>query len=98
MRSIYLVAYDVSDTKRRTKIFNRLKGYGEAVQYSLFRCALSPSEKIRMRSALWDLLNHATDRILLVDLGPDTGRGKESLEAWGKSLDDPASHDGILIV
>ena len=98
MRSVYLVAYDVCDDKRRTKIFKQLKGYGESLQYSLFRCTLTPMERLRMRADLWHLLDHSTDRILLVDLGPDEGRGKAALEAWGKPLADPASHDGTLII
>src|SRR5262245_19316470 len=98
MRSVYLVAYDVSDDKRRNKIFKKLKGYGEALQYSLFRCALTPGERLRLRSEMWELINHATDRILLVDLGPDEGRGGLVLESWGMPLDDPAAHDGILVI
>jgi CRISPR-associated protein Cas2 len=98
MRNIFLVAYDMTDDAKRTKVFTKLKGYGEALQYSLFRCALTPSERLRMRSELWELIDHATDRILLIDLGPDDGRGRSSVEAWGKPLDDPASHDGILVI
>lgn len=98
MRSIFLIAYDVSDDKRRTKIFKKLKGYGESLQYSLFRCALTPGERLRLRSEIWDLIDHATDRMLLIDLGPDEGRGRSALESWGKPLEDPANHNGILIV
>lgn len=98
MRSIYLVAYDVSDDKRRTKIHSKLKGYGEALQYSLFRCGLTPGERARLRNELWPLIEHATDRILLIDLGPDDGRAAHALESWGKQLDDPAAHEGILVV
>lgn len=98
MRSVYLVAYDVSNDKRRTKIFKKLKGYGEALQYSLFRCALTPNERLRLRAEMWELIDHATDRFLIVDLGPDDGRGHFALEAWGCALQDPAAHDGILIV
>ena len=98
MRSIYLVAYDVSDDKRRTKIFKKLKGYGESLQYSLFRCALTPGERARLRCEIWPLVDHSTDRILLIDLGPDDGRVATALESWGKPLDDPAAHDGILVI
>ena len=98
MRSVFLVAYDVADDKRRTKIFKKLKGYGEGIQYSLFRCALTPSERLRMRAEMWDLIDHTTDRVLLVDLGPDDGRGGSALESWGKPLEDPAGHDGMLII
>lgn len=98
MRAVFLIAYDVTDDKRRTKIFRKLKGYGEALQYSLFRCALTPSERLRLRAEMWELIDHSTDRVLLIDLGPDEGRGQSALESWGKPLDDPASHNGILIV
>ena len=98
MRSVFLVAYDVADDPRRTKVFKKLKGYGESLQYSLFRCALTPNERLRLRAELWDLIDHSTDRILLVDLGPDDGRGLTAVEAWGKSLEDPASHDGIIVI
>jgi hypothetical protein len=53
---------------------------------------------MRLRSEMWDLIDHTTDRVLLIDLGPDEGRGRLSLEAWGKSLDDPAAHNGILVI
>ena len=98
MRNVYLIAYDVTDDNRRTKLHSKLKGFGEALQYSLFRCTLTPSERVKLRSEVWDLIDHATDRILLVDLGPDDGRGRAALESWGKQLIDPAAHDGIMIV
>lgn len=98
MRTIFLVAYDVTEDRRRTKIFKKLKGYGQSVQYSLFRCILTPTERQRMKTELWDLINHATDRILLINLGPEDGRGLSACESWGKPLDDPASHDGILVI
>lgn len=98
MRSVYLVAYDIADDKRRTKLFNKLKGYGESLQYSLFRCTLTPSERLRLRTEAWELIHHAEDRVLLIDLGPDDGRGRSALEFWGKPLGDPAEHDGTLII
>lgn len=98
MRSVLLVAYDVTIDSRRTKVHAKLKGYGEALQYSLFRCSLTPTERLRMRGALWELIDHSTDRILLIDLGPDDGRGRTAMESWGKPLDDPAAHDGTLII
>ena len=98
MRNVFLVAYDVSDDKRRTKVFNKLKGFGMAVQYSVFTCVLTPTERLRLRADLWDLIDHGSDRILVIDLGPDEGRGRAALESWGKPLEDPASHAGVLVV
>jgi CRISPR-associated protein Cas2 len=98
MRNTYLIAYDVADDKRRTKIFKKLKGRGEAVQYSIFRCGLSPTEKLTLRTELWDLLNLEEDRLLLLDLGPEDGRGLEAWETWGKEVVDPANFSGPQIV
>lgn len=40
-----VVAYDISDDKRRTRLHKRLCDYGTPVQYSVFECLL-PREKI----------------------------------------------------
>ena len=98
MRQVFLVAYDVADDKRRTKVFNKLKGYGDALQFSLFRCVLTPSQRINLRSEMWQVINHQKFRILLVDLGPEDGRGQNVIEEWCRALDDPANHDGPLIL
>jgi len=98
MRSVLIVAYDIADDKRRTKVHTKLKGFGEALQYSLFRCMLTPVQRLHMRSALWEILNHAEDRVLLIDLGPDDGRGRTALESWGLPLEDPAPTGGPLII
>ena len=98
MRSIFLVAYDVADDKRRTRVHGKLKGFGESLQYSVFRCTLTPSQRLHLRSALWTLIDHSADRVLLIDLGPDDGRGRTAIESWGQPLEDPAGGDGPLIV
>ena len=48
MRNRYLVAYDVSDDKRRTGIFKTLMGNGDHVQFSVFLCDLSDLELARL--------------------------------------------------
>jgi CRISPR-associated protein Cas2 len=98
MRNIYLVAYDVSDDRRRSKVHDRLKGAGDSLQYSVFRCALSPVERLELRSDLWPLLDFSTDRVLLVDLGPENGRGSAALEMWGEPPQPAALGQGPLIV
>ncbi len=98
MRTVYLVAYDISDDKRRTKLFNKLKGYGESLQFSLFRCILTMNQRLKMRAEVWNIINQGEDRVLLVDLGPEEGRGQTVVEEWGKALVDPAKSDGPLIL
>ena len=40
----FVVSYDISDDKRRTKIHNTLKSYGQRVQYSVFECDLTDTQ------------------------------------------------------
>jgi CRISPR-associated protein Cas2 len=37
---LYVVSYDIPDTRRRTKLAKILKDYGDRVQYSVFECIL----------------------------------------------------------
>jgi CRISPR-associated protein Cas2 len=46
---LILVAYDVSDDKRRVRLAKALARYGDRVQYSVFACRLAPAQVDRMR-------------------------------------------------
>lgn len=85
-----LVAYDVSDDRRRTRIFKTLHGFGDWIQYSIFVCELNDRERVRLVAALAPDVNRREDQVLLVDLGPadrDSGRVVESV---GRPYDAPA--------
>jgi CRISPR-associated protein Cas2 len=69
MRRDYLVTYDVCDDKRLRKVFKAMKGFGEHIQYSVFRCALNDTELIQLRERLSGLINQLQDQVLVVDLG-----------------------------
>ena len=43
----WLVCYDVRDAKRLRKTAKHMEGYGERMQYSVFRCWLTPREMER---------------------------------------------------
>lgn len=66
-RSWYLVCYDIRDDARLRRVARLMKGYGERIQYSVFRCRLTPREEERLR---WELTRLATtdDSWLLVPL------------------------------
>lgn len=98
VRNVYLISYDVADDKRRAKVFKKLKGRGEAVQFSVFRCHLSVTEKLTLRGELWDVLNPNEDRLLLIDLGPVGASGTDCWETWGCPLADPAHFDGPQVI
>ncbi len=58
-----VISYDISEDKRRTKIHNILKSYGQWVQYSIFECDLTESQYAKLRSRLNKLIKSETDSI-----------------------------------
>lgn len=83
MRTTYLVCYDIADDKRLRKVFNTCSNFGEHLQFSVFECDLSPSEKIELETILIGLINHDEDQVLFVGLGPAEGRGDRTITALG---------------
>jgi len=59
----YVVAYDISSDKRRTKVHDTLLAYGEWTQYSLFECFLTRKQLIILRSKLAPYLDAAEDSV-----------------------------------
>ena len=68
-RRNYLIAYDISDDKRRTRVFDTLKDYGDHVQFSVFLCALSPIEIVTLRGLLSGLIDARADQVIILNLG-----------------------------
>ena len=58
-----IVAYDISDDKRRNSIFKILKDYGQWMQYSLFECDLTQDKYSELCSKLKNKINRSEDSI-----------------------------------
>lgn len=41
---MYLISYDITNTRIRTRIAKALEGYGRRVQYSVFECDISQKQ------------------------------------------------------
>jgi CRISPR-associated protein Cas2 len=83
-RRVYLCTYDVSDDKRRTKLFELLKDHGEHVQYSVFLCSLTSMELIRLEADASDIIHQQEDQLLVIDIGPDEVDWSSNLSCHGK--------------
>ncbi len=59
----YVIAYDIPDDKRRTKIHKLLLGFGKWTQFSLFECFLSRKELILLHSKLAEHLVPKEDSV-----------------------------------
>lgn len=89
MRQAYIVTYDVCDPKRLRKVFIIMKGYGDHLQLSVFRCELNPTELVTVRDKLARAINHHEDQVLFIDMGPVEGRGKSAIQHVGKPYIPP---------
>lgn len=65
----YLVAYDISDDRRRARVATCLQAYGDRVQYSVFVVDIRPARLVRLRTKLEQLIDVKADSVLLCDLG-----------------------------
>jgi CRISPR-associated protein Cas2 len=85
MRTVYLVTYDICDDRRLRDVYKAMRGAGDHIQYSVFRCELSPKELVEMTARLEVLIDHREDQVLVVDLGPPDGRVATSIRAIGRA-------------
>lgn len=82
-----LVCYDVRDEKRYRKLFKIVKGAGEAVQYSIFRCRLDDLETERLRWRLSKVMA-PEDSLLIIDLCPSCAHrvvARNHVEGWSEA-------------
>jgi CRISPR-associated protein Cas2 len=83
MRRIYVVTYDISSPKRWRHVYKTMKGFGQHIQLSVFRCDLTASEVLEMKAALEAEIDRREDQVLIVDLGASAGRAHR-VEALGR--------------
>ena len=89
MRKRYIVSYDIRDDKRLRLVYKAMCGFGDHIQYSVFRCDLSARERVEMIAALNPLIDHEDDQVLVIDLGPVDGRAADCVEAVGRAYTNP---------
>jgi CRISPR-associated protein Cas2 len=96
MRNVYLVAYDICNDKRLRRVYKAMRGYGDHLQFSVFRCELADRERAEMIAELSQLIDHDEDQVLIIDIGPADGRAGLVFEAIGKPYIAPERHAIIV--
>ena len=66
---LYIVTYDIGDTRRWRAVFKLMNGYGEWLQLSVFQCRLSRKRHAELTATLDEIIHHEQDHILIMDLG-----------------------------
>jgi CRISPR-associated protein Cas2 len=85
MRNVYIVCYDVSNDGRLRRVYRTMRGFGDHIQLSVFRCELSARERVELIAAITPIINHDEDQVLLIDIGPADGRASLVFEALGRA-------------
>lgn len=65
---LYVIAYDIPNDKRRTKVHKILSGFGAWTQYSLFECFLNRRQMVGMRAQLDAIMNSDEDSVRIYPL------------------------------
>lgn len=64
----FVISYDIKDDKRRTKVCNVLKDFGNHVQYSVFECELKEKDYNKMLSKILPLIDKNSDSLRIYSL------------------------------
>jgi len=75
----YVIAYDIPDDKRRTKVHKLLLGYGKWTQYSLFECFLTRRELVLLQAKLEEHLTATEDSVRFYPLCANCVRKVETI-------------------
>ncbi|MCC5633229.1 CRISPR-associated endonuclease Cas2 [Nostoc sphaeroides CHAB 2801] len=67
IRNCYIICYDIRCPKRWRKAYKLLEGYGERIQYSIFRCVMNQRDREKLRWEL-EMILAKEDCILFVRL------------------------------
>jgi CRISPR-associated protein Cas2 len=83
MRHTYIVCYDIADPKRLRRVFKVCKDFGQHLQFSVFECDLTASEKLVFEEKLLAEINREEDQVLFICFGPAEQRSQREITALG---------------
>ena len=67
---IYIVTYDIADSRRWRRIFKAMNGFGDWLQLSVFQCRLSKRRRAELEAHLRNFIKVGQDHVLIIDIGP----------------------------
>lgn len=67
-KEYYIVAYDITDDRRRYRILKLMKDFGRRIQYSVYECELADEEFDRMLRRALSVIDKKEDSVVVVRL------------------------------
>src|SRR5262245_31991344 len=80
----YLIAYDIPNDQRRTKVAKTLEDFGDRVQYSVFEYGAGPARAARRDAGSSEERDRSSGR-QRSDLFPVPGLPDENLDSWARA-------------
>jgi len=75
----YVVAYDITDDRRRNRILKILKDFGVHIQYSVFECNTDRRAYLRLKERLSDAMHPEEDSMTFYHLCRSCKNGMERM-------------------
>lgn len=82
----FLVTYDICNASRLRKIHKIMLGHGEPIQYSVFRCFLTPMRKVKLMNRLLETINSTEDQVIIFELGSADTAMTRPIEVLGTAM------------
>lgn len=92
----YVIAYDITGDRRRTRVHNYLMSFGTRVQYSVFLVDLKAARLLRLKAKLATMIAADEDSVLVCRVGPSARLHPKAFEYLGQSGPEPPSTAVIL--
>ena len=70
-KKIVVIAYDISQAKRRRRVVNAVMKYGGRINLSVFECMLTEAQLVRLKTEIGNVLDAATDQVAYYTLCVD---------------------------
>lgn len=63
-KAFIVIAYDISETKRRNKVAKLLRQYGSPINLSVFECMVTEAQLINFRESIYKLIDSKQDKVV----------------------------------
>lgn len=70
-RILQVIAYDIEDDRKRSKVAKLLEKYGARVNYSVFECMFTPVQLQKTKASVAKLIDTRTDSVVFYQICVD---------------------------
>jgi CRISPR-associated protein Cas2 len=94
--SRYVIAYDIEDDKRRTRLAKHLQEYGVRVQFSVFIVDLRPARMLLLKSEIEQRIDSSQDSVMVCRVGVATAIEPKAFMWIGRNRPEPPAQMVII--